>query len=271
MRVALSDPSAMTTLDSEFKAFPADTLRAAPVEPRTAQLGAATSPMPKEPSPTSAQPHSRQDVTAVLPPGTIAGAPKAVEHPTGGPAQPLAPNALTADEIRQVTGGSTRKAVAALVVAALIGVPAVLWYSDASSPERSTHAGTPPAPVVAQTRGPAVTQPVPTQPVPVPPMPAPPMPAQLQPAPTQAAPPPVEVPPAAPSPRPIARPEGDRLAARLSRLETAIQRARARNEDMELAERQVRQLRAGLATAKTRQERELLEVAVARLEDELKE
>jgi hypothetical protein len=62
-----------------------------------------------------------------------------------------------------------------------------------------------------------------------------------------------------------------RVAPRLKALDAAIARARSRNEDVDVTERQLTQLKLNVAKAKTREAREAVEVVLARLEDELRE
>lgn len=80
-------------------------------------------------------------------------------------------------------------------------------------------------------------------------------------------------PTAPPKPAQVAKPRTTPTGVelRLARLEAAIAKAKSRGDDMEVAERQVNQLRARFAAAKTPHDREALEVALSRIEEELKE
>lgn len=235
VRVALSDPTALPTLDE-----PRDR-----PHPNTLAFASGVAPAVARPP--------ANLVEATIPLGDTVRSVTA----TSAEVARLALDSKPPPNLEPAVSASPRRALTRLALAVVVLLVALGgWYLSRSSPREEGPVSPPPV------APPPTTPPVETT---TPRVEEPPV-AIAKPELTEQ--PPVRQPKrAVTKPAAVVKP----VEARLARLEATIHAAKARGEDMELAERQLRQLRTGFATAKSQHEREAFEVALTRLEAELEE
>jgi len=259
VRVALSDPTAMTTLDEANTPVRSHTLA------YSSSVGGDSARIEVPPTETPTVQLS-DTLPRVQPASLVAPAHEAPLDPKAPAADaqraPEAPPAVSSPSEVAVSRAPSRSrnapVVGALGLAIMLaaGVTWVIRRAGESPVE-------PPVRPSAEVIAPAAAAPEP------PPAEPPAMQGVTTPEVSHAAADPTAPPKPAQVAKPRTTPTGVEL--RLARLEAAIAKAKSRGDDMEVAERQVNQLRARFAAAKTPHDREALEVALSRIEEELKE
>lgn len=287
LKVALADPSAMTTIEEPIAPF--DSTQ--PIE-RTF-VRATTPPRPTDLNQTGVV----GPPTGLPAPGASSGPPAAFgvdpRAPTLAPAPssaPLTPPAATAGPFDTATTAKARGGVAqAPVVTTMstgvdhavrrsrgpmlaLGALVVVGVAGLAAWSRSTPPTPPEAPPPAPTLVDAPSPPPPTIAEAPPPSPPPPL-AAVDAAPpgtpTVAAVPPAVDPGPAVATKPAVLKGEQTLARRLERLTRQVQKAKAKGADTEVAERQLAVVRSKLATATSDEARGQLEAILDRITEDL--